>query len=319
MKFYIKQVTSVEQTKNGLPIYSTGSGVFKVERAERNAERLDDTTVKYITGFSKEDIQRSPLLSPEEKEICIERLPEQVKKLEENYGAEVIKPTNNGFWGKDDKRFLRLDQPLFNVVFDDNELDGMILRQAIIANAFPQIAYKDTDKYKLPGKKYYLVEVEELEKKVYNDAHGSKLESMAKLFEIKRKKGKDLMVYLTWVLDDSLDKGFTRNSSETSLETYLVEFIEGKNVKAKKKDCAGQFLKAALEYDENKDAFMAKLTYRVAKHFNLIYTAKGKVYIRENKMELGTDEASSLRILTLPTNAEEFLNLNKAAMEKLNN
>ena len=36
-------------------------------------------------------------------------------------------------------------------------------------------------------------------------------------------------------------------------------------------------------------------------------------------MELGTDEASSLKILTLPTNAEEFLNLNKAAMEKLNN
>lgn len=317
MKFYIKRIGSETKFKDGLPIYSTGNDSFASEKAERFARDIDGENVKYVTGFTEEDIERSPLLKTEEKEIHLKQLKKNKDRLKKAYNETALDASNNNFWGKTDRRVVKLDEKLFNLVFDDENVEDLILKQGILCNAFPQIAYREEDKYKLPGKKYYMVEVQELEQKNYEKEYGSKLDAFAKLHEIKNKKGKDLMLYLTYFLTDGTDKGFSRKSSLTAIETSLIDYIEGKNVKKDKKQCASNFIKACLEYEQNKDEFMAIVTYRIAKHFNLIYNLKGKIYIRSNKMELGTDEKSSVKILTLPTNSDEFLNLHNEAESKL--
>lgn len=312
-KFLIQWNYRKEAFQKGLPVYGTGDEYHKIEVDTLSEQLVAKDKIKYITGLTQEDIQNSPVLNTEEKEIYIKSLKTVQKKIEAAFSKDALDPFNDYFW-KGRKTF-KINKETLGSIYDDENPNHLILKYNILSGSFSSIA-PSLESALRTGRPFYMIEQKEADQQSYKDRAHFKIKAFGALKELEESGTIDALLYLTWVTLD-VTQGYTRNTSKEVLLETLVDYIEGNLVKKDKKKCAESFYNNYLRWKNDKENIITDAIFKAAVHYGMIYFDKGKYVTKAKNTILGSDEKESIDILLEGRNIAELKELKSEVETKL--
>lgn len=310
-KFQILPKGVAEEKVNGSTLYGTGINPTAVQK-DQLTFKLSNGRKRYITGLSKDMIDKNMFLSPEEKERYKAEFDEDYAKI-----STILTPTdldefNEDFWGS--RMLMELDSGIASKLFDtEASIDHALIKWGIISNSYSCVA-PSLDACNSRGTEYYMVSVEEKEqadeKKSVN-----KLAVYSKISDLVDKADKTQLLWFAWALDKTTE-GFTETTAKSVIIDQITEYVEGKLSKgtAKKKVLEKTDELLAL-YSKNKSEVILRGVFKAALHYGLIYTKDGSFMTADRRTKLKATEEDSLELLKDPNLREELTEI-KAEVEK---
>lgn len=313
-KFLIQWNYRKEVFRKGLPVYGTGNEYHKVEVDTLSEQLVAKDKVKYITGLTDEDLQNSPVLTSEEKDIYIKQLKAVQKKITAAFSKDALDPFNEYFWKS--RKLFKINNESLNSIYDDENPNHLILKYNILSGSYSSIA-PNLESALRTGRPFYMIEQSEADEQSYKDKAHFKIKAMGALNELEESGNLDALLYITWVTLD-VTQGYTRNTSKQVLLETLFEYIEGDLVKKDKKKCAESFYNNYMRWKNDKENLITEAIFRAAVHYGMIYYERGKFVTKDKNTILGSDEKDSINLLLDARNIAELKELKKTVEEKLN-
>lgn len=313
MKFLIQKNYKREKAIKGTPIYGTGIEYHSVYEDTLAAKRLSKDKIRFRTGLTEHDLKSSPVLTQELKEVYLKNLEADTKKIVDVYGEEALDNTNEVFWT--DKGKIKITTDTFMTVFNDEDIDTLIMKYNIAAGGYSDIA-PSLECAGVSGKKYYMVEQEEYNTENFEADINLKLKANSLLNALYEKGSFDGLLYLSWVVLGET-QGFTRNNSKEVIVQALSDYIDGKLVNKDKKLCAKNFIEFAEMWKHDKDGLIAIALFNVAVYHGLIYMVDGKYTTKYRTTQLGGNKKLAIKTLMDVKNIDELKEIKEEVDKKL--
>lgn len=318
-RFAIRSTRPEEQKQAGHIIFGTGYDVpFKhscvVHAKQIGIDNQKQPIFEHQTGLEPKHIKNNTLLEDIEVEAFVKLQKEDLKKLQEHFGADSLKPTNNFFWNE--KSGFIVSNETLTTFFDKENPEHLLLYWKIIGGGYSDaigLSYNVANQLGLP---FYLTELEE-EAERKTEEIGFKGKAFASLEEINERKSAEDMLWLCWILLDA-NKGYTKQTAKASLYASLYAFIDGVGVKKGKKQTAKQFLDAYNLLKVDKTKALIKAFVKAGEYFALIYSNKdNQLQIRSTGTILGNTLDEAMETLAKPVHQEELEDLRREVEIKL--
>lgn len=317
MKFSIKSTYAQPEFIGEARIWGSGQSPY-VNLNDQLSQTMVDSIkgiIRFKTGLDIKDIDSNQHLNKEEKEIYKETAKKLIEVILSTY-PEASDNTNQSFWNSD-RSLLKLDNFTESIVYDTDEPEGAILYLNIIAGGFPSVS-PTLEIAQRNQNKFYLTSPEEFIKKVTQETYGDKRKAMAALNDLLENKGKEALVYISYLLTGK-SKGWTMSTSEAKLEQEIMDFIEGKHSDINKKGAAKEFYNLYLQYKIDKDQVIGKAIIEAGKFFGTLQFPKGSKKLTNmiTGTELGSNTEQAYKKLMKAENQKEFKELADIVKEKL--
>lgn len=303
MKFLIKRKYAPAEFNGSAQVYTTGQPGKINHSQSMIGVQVDENKIDYKTGFKDEDILSNPLFDDDEREIYLEKA-KQLRDVIKKRHPYAEDSTNNTFWNQD-RTTLKIDESRISLIHDtDTNIEDAILLLNILGGGYTTVSptLENSDR---TGNVFYLTSEDEFVEKVYGEEFGVKRKAIAALDELLEGKGKNNLIYLTY-LTGGLNKGYTMTSSPAILEKAIMEFIEGKNDKYDKKSAAESFLKTYKEWKADKDTLIGKAIVEAAYYHGVLGYKDQKIVYLPLGLDLGRSTKDAYKYLIKPENNQVF-------------
>ncbi len=316
-KFQIKSIMGAPQKEGDLIVRFTGlteylnlSDVLGSTSTIKNGKKVQ----KFKTGLEEADVRFNHFIPVSQKEDFKKQLADFRPLLADAFdGEERIDPTNEDFWKDPDVGRLKITNNDLNKFYDTKNPKHALLYFNIMGGGYSDTIAPSEELARESKVNFYIETEGELKDELADD-YVTKASAFGMLMQLSTKADNEALLYLGWVLHSDT-KGFgsyNRSTSKTELFKMHGEFIEGKLVSKKKRNCPAQFVEVAEKWNDGKvgrPRLMTEAYLKASERLSYLNMDKEGKYILPSGLQLGLNYIDSVDILLKPKNSKDFEDL----------
>lgn len=316
-KFQIKSVMDKPSKEGDLIVRFTGlsehlnvTDVLASSMITKGNQRIQ----RFNTGLETSDIKFNSLIPDDQKENFRKQVEEFKTLLSEFYkGAEELEPTNIEFWKNPDIGRFKITNSDLTKFYDTKNPKHAILYFNIMGGGYLDTIAPTKELAELHKVNFYIETENEIHDEIADD-YVTKGKAFGLLSELASKADNESLLYLAWVLH-SETKGFgsyNRSTPKSELFKMHGEFIDGKLVSKRKRNCPVLFVEAAERWKDAKlgrPRIIIESYLIAADRLSYLNTNKEGRYVLPSGLELSQTYADSIDTLLKPKNTKDFEDL----------
>lgn len=323
-RFAIKNTASnAEKEGDSILRYSGVSEPFK-RISERAANMVGKDAggkpqLTFVTGLDENQVKFYKWYSEEEQKAISKQIKELKQNIEDYYGgADVLKQTNDFFWGKNrDVSRLSLANENMDVFYDTKNPVHALLYLSIISGAFIDTVAPTRDwaeRHQLPH--FMVLETEDtfddIEDITKSDAH-------AALSLLRKDESGDALFILAWCIQYETQAygAQLRSTPIRDLVNYHIKYIDGKLTTKKKRNTPKTFIEYAEKWkgQQTRPALYVEAYVKAGEYFNFL-SNKEKRFTTPDGVALGNTVEDAVATLMKPKFTEALETLREKVEAK---
>lgn len=273
--------------------------------------RGNSRVTKFKTGLEEADVRFNNLIPSSQKEDFKKQLSEFRPLIADYFqGEDQIDATNESFWKDPDVGRLKITNRDLDMFYDTNNPKHALLYFNIMGGGYLDTIAPTKELAELNKVNFYIETENEIHDELADD-YVTKANAFRLLTELASKADNEALFYLGWILHSETNSFGSYNKSTSKAELFKMhgEFIEGKLVSKKKRNCPAAFVEAAERWNDGKigrPRLMVEAYLKASDRLAYLNSDKEGKYTLPSGLQLGLTYTDSIDVLLKPKNTQDL-------------